>query len=76
VRSYERVPLRGPLMPYTRLSSGNATPFLFLIRSLLLLQRPVGNITGREHRMDCEKREDVRIEVKSKGRKKQKKKET
>ena len=48
-------------------------PLLFLIRSLPP-PRTVGNITRREHGIDSEKREDVRIEVKSKGRKRNKKK--
>ena len=47
-------------------------PLLFLIRPLPPL-RPVENITGWEHEIDCEKREDFRIEVKSKGRKRKRK---
>ena len=63
--------------PYRALSYplGMPPPLLIQARSLLP-PRPFRNITEGEHRMDYEKREDVQINVKSKGRKKKKKKET
>ena len=63
--------------PYRALGYPVRMPPPLLIQAQSLLPpRPVKNITGWEHRMDCEKREDVQIEVESKGRKKEKEKET
>ena len=63
VRSYERVSLRGPLIPYTRLSPGDATP--------TSLPDPITATT--EWIVRSEKLFELRLRVKEEKRKEKKK---